>query len=58
MIPESLPKVFLRRKMGHACALSNPSVLIERFLVPKMRPRDDFDKATLLTNFDFLDFGS
>ena len=56
MIPGSLPKVFLRLKMGDACAVSNPAVLIQRALVRKMPARDDFDKTTLLTNLDFLDF--
>ena len=45
MIPGSLPKVFLRLKMGDACAVSNPAVLIQRAQVPKMHPRETENDA-------------
>ena len=45
MIPGSLPKVFLRLKMGDACAVTNPAVLIPRAQVPKMHPRETQNDA-------------
>ena len=56
--PGAFQKCFGAPKMGDAYAVSNPAVLIQRALVPKMVARVDFDKTTLLTNLDFLDLGA
>ena len=56
--PGAFEKCFCDPKMGDAYAVSNPAVLIQRALVPKMVARVDFDKTTLLTNLDFLDLGA
>ena len=56
--PGAFQKCFCDPKMGDAYAVSNPAVLIQRALVPKMVARVDFDKTTLLTNLDFLDLGA